>query len=164
VSVSDCLWGVCVRVLVVYDSVSPMRLTEKVAEAVASVLREAGLEVDSRFVRDFDSTSLKEYDCVVVGAPTMAFRASAGIMRFLNGLSGDFSGKCAAAFDTQVRFMLSGNAAKGIEGRLKRLGFRLVAPPLVTYVEGKQNEMRLKEGELEAARNWAKTVVEALAK
>lgn len=151
------------RVLVVYDSVSPMRLTEKVAGVVVDVLREVGVEVDSRYVKGFD-VAVREYDCVLVGAPTMAFRASPEIMRFLDGLSGDFSGKVAAAFDTQIQWRLSGNAAKGIEGRLKKLGFKLVAAPLITYVEGKQNEMRLKEGELDKARNWAKTLAQTLTK
>lgn len=152
------------KVLVVYDSVSPMRLTEKVAQAISGTLREAGVEVDARYVKDVDASTLKEYDCVLVGAPTMAFRPSPDITKFLNGLSGDFAGKMGAAFDTQLQWRLSGNAAKGIEDKLKKLGFKTVTAPLVAYVEGKQNDMRLKEGELEKAKNWAKTVAEALAK
>jgi len=152
------------RVLIVYDTVSPMRLTEKVAEAVGGVLKEEGIEVGSFFVKDVDKAAIKNYDCVLVGAPTMAFRASSGIMRFLNGLSGDFSGKSAAAFDTQVQWRMSGSAAKGIEGKLKKLSFKLVTAPLITYVEGKKDEMRLKDGELEKAKNWAKTIAQALTK
>jgi hypothetical protein len=84
-------------------------------------------------------------------------------MQFLDGLpSKELSGKLAAAFDTQLQSRISGSAAKGIEGKLKGLGFRLVTAPLIAYVERKMNEWQLKEGELEKAKNWAQTVVEVL--
>jgi hypothetical protein len=88
-------------------------------------------------------------------------------MQFLDILpSNEFSGKLAAAFDTQLQLRLSGSAVKGIEGRLKGLGFRLITAPLIAYVEGKakQNEWHLKEGELEKAKNWAQEVAKALSK
>lgn len=153
------------KVLIVYDSVSPMKLTAKVAETIAGVLKEKGIEVDSFFVKDVDKSIVRNYDCLIAGAPTVAFRASSGIMQFLNGLSSkEFSGKQAAAFDTQLQWRFSGSAAKGIEGELRDLNFRLVTAPLIVYVEGKQNDLHLKEGELEKAKNWAQTVAEALSK
>jgi flavodoxin len=142
-----------------------MRLTAKVAEAIGGVLKEKGIEVASFFVKDVDKTTVKDYDCLVVGAPTMYFRASRGIMQFLDGLlRKEFSGKLAAAFGTQIQSRISGSAVKGIEGKLRGLGFRLVTAPLVAYVEGKMNGSQLKEGELEKAKNWAQTVAEALSK
>jgi len=155
------------KVLIVYDTVSPMRLTARVAETIGGVLKEKGIEVDSFFVKDVDKDVVKNYDCLVAGAPTMAFRASIGMRQFLDGLpSEDFSGKLAAAFDTQVQSRFSGNAAKGIEGKLKGLGFKLITAPLIVYVEGKlrQNEWRFKEGELEKAKRWAQTFAEVLSK
>jgi len=86
-------------------------------------------------------------------------------MQFLNGFSDkEFSGKSAAAFDTQLQGRITGNAAKGIEKKLKSLGFGIIAPPLVAYVEGKMNEMQLKGGELDKAKNWASEVAKALSK
>ena len=153
------------RVLIAYDTVSRMRLTEKVAETIASMLKEAGLDVDSFFAPNVDTAVVKNYDCVLVGAPTMAFKASAGIMQFLNSLpNNEFSGKLAAAFDTQVQWRFSGSASKGIENKLRDLGFKLVTASLITYVEGKQDAMQLKEGELEKAKNWAKTIAETVTK
>jgi hypothetical protein len=35
---------------------------------------------------------------------------------------------------------------------------------LTTYVEGKMNQMHMKEGELEKAKSWALTIAEALSK
>ena len=151
------------KVLVVYDTVSPMKLTAKVAETIGEVLKDKGIQVDSFYVKDVDAAIVKDYDCLIAGAPTMYFRASSGIIKFLKSLtSKEFSGKLAAAFDTQVQSRFSGSAVKGIEGKLKGLGFRLITAPLITYVEGKQNEMHLKKGELEKARDWAQTIAEML--
>jgi len=151
------------KVLIAYDTVSPMTLTAKVAETIGGVLKEKGIEVVSFFVKDVDKAIVKDYDCLVAGAPTMYFRASKGIMQFLNGLpSKEFSGKLAAAFDTQLQTWYSGNAAKGIEKKLKKLGFEIVSPPLIAYVEGKTNQMHLKEGELEKAKKYAEDLANKL--
>jgi len=154
------------RVIIVYDSVSPSKVTASVAETVRGVLRGKGIEVDSFFVADADKAVVKDYDCLLAGAPTMAFRASTGIMQFLNGLSSEgFSGKLAAAFDTQAKSRLSGSAVKGIEGKLKGLGFKLIVAPLVAYVEGAgKGEWRLKDGEHEKAEKWAQDLAETLLK
>jgi len=153
------------KVLVVYDTVSPMKITAKVAETIGEALKDKKIEVDSFFVKDVGQATIKNYDCLIVGAPTMYFRASSGIMRFLNSLRGkDFSDQLAATFDTQLQAWFSGNAAKGIENKLKKLGFEIVAPPLIAYVEGKINQMRLKDGELEKTKNWAQEVAKAIFK
>lgn len=152
------------KVLIVYDTVSPKKITAEVAQAISKVLKEEEIETDF-FFRDIDKAAVKNYDCVIAGSPTMYFRASSGIGQFLDSYSGkEFSGKQAAAFDTQLQLWISGNAAKGIERRLKNLGFEIIMPPLVAYVEGKMNEMQLKEGELEKARNWAREVAKSLSK
>jgi flavorubredoxin len=153
------------KVLIVYDSVSPMKLTASVAAAIGEVLKENGVEVDSFFVGEVDVGRVKDYDCLIVGGPTMAFRMSTGVAQFLNRLPDkEFSGKMGAAFDTQLQSRLSGNAAKGIDGRLKKLGFKIIAAPLVAYVEGRMNQYHLKEGELEKAKSWAQEVAKTLSK
>ncbi|HKZ94446.1 MAG TPA: hypothetical protein VJ249_07700 [Candidatus Bathyarchaeia archaeon] len=85
-------------------------------------------------------------------------------MQFLDKFAKDeFSGKIAAAFDTQLQRMMSGNAAKGIEKKLEKLGFKIIMPPLITYVEGKNvYEMYLKEGELEKAKKYAEELANKL--
>jgi flavodoxin len=155
-----------VKVLIVYESVSLSQVTASVAEIIRGVLREKGVEVDSFSVADADKAVVKNYDCLLAGAPTMGFRPSQGIMKFLNSLPSEgFSGKLAAAFDTQSKFRLSGNATKGIEGKLKSLGFTIVAPPLIAYIEGAgKGHWRLKEGEHEKSEKWAQDVAAALLK
>lgn len=153
------------KVLLVYDSVSPMKLTAKIAETIREILEDEGIQVASFVVKDADKAIVKNYDCLIAGAPTMYFRPSSGITKFLRSIpSKEFSGKLAAAFDTQLQGRFYGNAAKGIEKKLKKLGFRIISPPLITYVEGKQNQMHLKEGEQEKAKAWAKTIAETLSK
>lgn len=153
------------KVLVVYDTVSPMKLTAKVAETIGGVLRDKGIQVDSFYVKDVDKALVKNYDCLVAGSPTMYFRATSGIKQFLNSFQDkEFCGKLAAAFDTQLQTWYSGNAAKGIEKKLNKLGFKIVSPPLIAYVEGKTNQMHLKDGELQKAENWAQNIAEALSK
>lgn len=153
------------KVLIAYDSVSPMKLTAKVAEQVGAALKENGIDFDNLFVGDADVAKVKDYDCVLVGGPTMAFRVSKDVSRFLDGLpKGEFSGKQAAAFDTQLSSRLSGSAAMSIDSRLKKLGFKMIAAPLIVYVEGKMNQMNLKEGEIEKTKTWAEEIAKSLVK
>lgn len=144
------------KVLVIYDTVSASKLTGTVAQTIAETLKSGGGDVDSFFVGDMNKSRVKDYDCVIAGAPTMAFRLSKTMAEFLDGLSsGEFAGKRAAAFDTQVKAMISGNAAKAIEKKLKSLGFAVFKEPLVVYVEGAGKDLwRFKTGELEKVKAW----------
>jgi flavodoxin len=151
------------KVLIVYDTTSVNRNTDKVAKAISEVLKERGFEVDCLYVNDVDQASVKNYDCVLAGSPTQAFRATRPIMNFLDGFSrNEFSGKLGAAFDTQVQWRISGSAAKGIEKRLKKLGFRIIMAPLVAYVEGKIEVVQLKTGELAKTRKYAEDLAKSL--
>jgi flavodoxin len=153
------------KVIIVYDSVSATKLTAKIAETIGEVLKEKGIEVDIFSIKDVDRAAVKNYDCLIAGAPTMAFRMSSGMMKFLNNFSdNEFSGKLGAAFDTQLQSRFSGNAAEGVTKKLKNLGFQIITTPLVTYVAGKTNELQLKEGEPEKTKNWAQEVAKTLSK
>lgn len=151
------------KILVVYDTTSVNRNTEKVAKAMSEVLKEKGFDVDCLYVKDVDATGVRNYDCVLAGSPTQVLRATGSIMQFLDEFAKDeFSGKTAVAFDTQLQSRLSGNAANGIEKKLEKLGFKIVMSPLVTYIGAKMNEMRLKEGELEKAKKYAEDLAKVL--
>lgn len=156
--------GEChLKVLIVYDTASVNRNTERVAKAISEVLKEKGFDVDCLYVNDVDPASVKNYDCVLAGSPTQAFRATRPIMKFLDEFSKkEFSGKLGASFDTQVQWRVSGNAAKGIEKKLKKLGFRIIMPPLVAYVEGRIEVVQLKTGELEKTRKYAENLAKNL--
>ncbi len=153
------------KVLVVYDTVSPNRNTEKVANAMSEVLRERGFEVDCPHVSSVDLANVKNYDCVLAGSPTMAWSATIPIKEFLEGFAQRaFAGKFAAAFDTRVLSRLSGAAAKGIQSRLEKLGFKILLPPLAAYVEGStaKNDFALRSGELDKAKKYAEDIAKAI--
>lgn len=152
------------KVLIVYDSVSPSKQTKAVAQIIGATLKEKGIEVDTLYFEEVDKSAIKNYDCVIAGGPTMAFRPSKGIAQFLGSLpSNEFKGKRGAAFDTQTGNPLSGNASKGIEKKLKDLGFTIFKPPLVIIVAGKGSNMwEFKAGELEKAKNWAQEAASEL--
>ncbi len=156
------------KILIIYDTASVNRNTDKVAKAMKEVLKEKGFEVDCLYVKDVDPASVKNYDCVLAGSPTHWHRATGPVMQFLDRLGeGAFSGKLAAAFDTQFQMPLSGNAASGIEKKLEKLGFKIVMPSLVTYVQSKKDVdgksgMHLKDGELEKAKKYAEDLAHKL--
>jgi flavodoxin len=153
------------KVLIMYDTTSVNRNTEKVAKTIESVLREKGFSVNCLYVADADPANMKSYDCILVGSPIEGFRPKKPITKFLDGLPRDgFSGKPAAAFDTRIQSRFSGNAAKRIQDKLEQLGFRIASEPLTAYVEGKQAEIHLKDGETEKTTNWAQELVRALSK
>ncbi len=153
------------KILIVYDSVSPQKNTEKIAQEIAGALKQKGLDVDCLNVGSVDRGTVKNYDAVVVGSPTMAFSATAPIKQFLDSFSpNEFAGKFAAAFDTRVKLFISGQASKGIQQKLETLGFKIATPSLAAYVEGsnRKNNFALKEGELEKAKKFAEDLAKAL--
>lgn len=144
------------KVLVVYDTVSEAKVTSKVAEAVVEGLKTKGLTVDSFFVEEAGKVKAQDYDCLIVGAPTMAWRPSKRMKAYLAGLKGgSFSGKKAASFDTQMKSSFSGDATKHMDKTLQSLGFAVQSPSLLAYVVSEEKKYKLKEGELEKAKTWA---------
>ena len=153
------------KILIIYDTTSTKRNTEKVAQAISEILKANGFDVDCKYVNDVDPANVKNYDCVIAGSPTQAFGATRPITQFLGRFGRDeFSGKRAATFDTQLKAWWSGNAAKRIEKKLQNLGFKMTMPPLVTYVEGKMEEVHLKDGELEKTKKYAEDLANKLQK
>jgi hypothetical protein len=74
----------------------------------------AGRKVEKRLhpTCELMKAKFRTESSVIAGSPTMAFGASEGIMQFLDSFSDrDFSGKLGEAFDTQLKFRMSGNAA-----------------------------------------------------
>jgi len=154
-----------VKTLVVYDSVSATKMTEKVAKIIAASMKEQGADVYCFLYKDVKPEAVKDYGCLIVGSPTMAWKPTKEIMQFLGSLTNDStSGKMAAGFDTQIQMRISGNATKAIEAKLGELGFRLVSPPLISYVEGKTDRYQMKDGEAEKAKAWAVDLVKSLPK
>jgi flavorubredoxin len=105
----------------------------------------------------------EEFDCLVIGSPTMAWAPTKAISEFLEGLKGKaFSGRSAACFDTQLKSIISGNGNKAMEAKLTELGFILVLPALQSYVEGRKDAYKFKDGEVEKAAAWGRDLANKL--
>ncbi len=143
--------------LVVYDT--KFGNTEHVAKLIAGQLGEHGsVHVVSA---DGEVPRVEDFDLVVVGGPTHAHGMSASMRRLLDGWPQDSLTEVAVAvFDTRLRIpvALSGSAASGIAGRLKKRAASLVAPPESFFVD---RDGHLYEGEDARAIDWAGSLVVA---
>lgn len=74
--------------------------TQKMAEAVAEGIREAGGEAESVFVSGADVSALAESDCFALGCPSMGTEEleEAEFEPFMSELEGSISGKKIALF------------------------------------------------------------------
>lgn len=155
------------KALVIYDSY--FGNTEKVAQAIGAAFDPQNCAGVVR-ASELKPEQLQGVDLLVAGSPTRAFRPSEGLTKALNGLpAGALQGKRVAAFDTRIsaeetpsgflRFMIKlfGYAANPIAGMLKKKGGSLVQQPEGFYVKG--TEGPLKDGELDRAGQWAKSLV-----
>ena len=153
------------KILVVYDSY--FGNTEKVAQAIGVAL---GDDVAVKRPRDVEAGELSELDVLIVGSPTRAFSPSDAIKDFLKTIpSGALKGVKVAAFDTRIakedtenpvlRFMINifGYAAKPIGENLVRKGGEPLGEPAGFFVLDTEGPLR--DGELERAAGWAKSLV-----
>ena len=152
------------KTLVVYDSVYGN--TQKIAQAIGDALTG---EVKVAQVGDINASEVRSCDLLIVGSPVHGGRATPAIDAFLKQLPAhSLEGKSVAAFDTRfeaeeqgvgLRILMSviRYAAERIARELTKKGGRLVAEPEGFIVE--QKEGPLKQGELERAGHWAKSML-----
>jgi hypothetical protein len=166
------------RALVVFESMfgNTQLIARSVADGLAPRVQVGLVEVGAA------PTALDgDLDLLVVGGPTHAFgmsrpgtRQSAaqqserglvsggiGVREWLGTLPKDARHAAVATFDTRIaKPRLPGSAAAAAGKRLRRLGFRFVAPPMSFYVEGTTGP--LLEGEPERARRWGEELGAAI--
>lgn len=137
--------------LVLYDSL--FGNTKLVADAIAQELA-----ADCVFIGDVTENHLHNLDLLVVGSPINGWRPSARTGVWLASLhTGQLQGLRVATFDTRIGLFIHGDAAKQMAKLLQHAGATMAADPTWFYVKGKEGP--LKEGELERARTWAKTLL-----
>jgi flavorubredoxin len=144
------------RVLLIYDTVSDAKLTSKVAEAVGEGLKAGGATVEARFVESAGKLDMKDYDLLVLGAPTMSWSPSKRMKSYLAGISGDYSGKKAATFATQMESFIAGNGPKKMEKSLTGMKFSIATTSLIAFVASENKVYKLKDGQLNKAIAWGK--------
>lgn len=163
--------------LVIYESMfgNTRSIAAGVAEGLASTMAVETVEVGAA------PTSVgSQVDLLVVGGPTHAFslsrdssRAEAakltesplvsegdGLREWLEQVSVEHP-VAATAFDTHVQLRLPGSAAKAATKRLRRLGARIVTPPVSFYVADRLGP--LLPDECARARTWGRDVAGQLA-
>jgi flavodoxin len=140
--------------LVIYDS--QYGNTEKIAKAIAKGL---GKETEITVVSELNLEKLKGVDLLVVGSPTHGGRPTEGIQKFIKEIpKNGLENTKVAAFDTRIEIIvlkLIGFAAGRIAKSLTAKGGKLVGAEgfVVQGTEGP-----LKDGELERASEWAKSL------
>ncbi len=121
--------------------------TEKIAKSIAAGLERAGVAVKCVSVSEAHPETLKDYDLIVVGAPTQTFTASKPMKEFIDRLenSGGLAGKRYYAFDTKLPSRFSGSASEYIESKLERMALRAAGPR--SSAIGRGSVFRLDDGE-----------------
>jgi hypothetical protein len=147
--------------------------TRTIAKAVTDGLS-SGMSVDLVEVGAAPAAIEGDVELLAVGGPTQAFGMSRpgtregaakqaehqlvsegiGLREWLADLEGGSARVAAAAFDTRFDkpHWLTGSAARAVDKRLRRLGFRVVSTPESFYVGGTPGP--LSDGEVERARRW----------
>jgi flavodoxin len=153
--------------LIVYDS--QYGNTEKIAQSMGSAITD---DVQVLKASEARGPEVQSVDVLMVGSPTQAFRATQPVQEFLRSIPKDgLKGMHVAAFDTRflstergvgLRFILKvgGYAAPRIANTLEKKGGTLVVPAEGFFVTDKEGP--LKEGELERAANWARTIMKSI--
>jgi hypothetical protein len=156
--------------LVVYESM--FGNTQSIAKAIADGLS-SRMCVEVVEVGDAPRVIGADVELLMVGGPTHAFgmsrpgtRQSAaqqaghdlvskgiGMREWLVNVRGESKSVAATAFDTRInKPRVPGSAARAVQKRLSRLGFRIVAPAESFWVTGTPGP--LLDGELERASRW----------
>lgn len=157
------------KAIIVYDSV--FGNTEKIAKAIGDSI-DSQNNVEVLRIDDMKLEKLEGINLLIVGSPTRAFRPTKAIADFLINIPANYiKGANAAAFDTRVSttdvnsrmlnglVKIFGYAAKPIAEKLQKKGGNLIASPEGFFVKDSQGP--LKEGEIERAADWAKSLIKA---
>ena len=159
------------KALVVYDSF--FGNTEQIAQSIGGVL---ALQAEVRIlkVNDVKPEYMQGLDLIIIGSPTRQFSPSPAVRALVKNIPRNgLQGVKAAVFDT--RFAMSeiektpvlnffvgifGFAAQPIGKKLRQKGAELAAEAEGFIVDGVEGP--LKEGEIERAADWAKSIAETI--
>jgi flavodoxin len=154
--------GLKMKGIVIYDSSHGN--TKAIAETISETLKEAGIEVDTYYVKDVKKPSAKDYNFLVLGSPTKFGTMSFTVKGFLGKVkSKEWANKPFAAFDTENPENIErqeGSAADKIAEKLIEKQMNQLIPVLKAVVMGWKGP--LQEGEIERAKEYARKLATEL--
>ena len=154
------------KVIVIYDSV--FGNTRQIAEAIADGLG-VKAEVKLISIKENSNPNISGDELLVIGSPTRGFRPTEEIGKYLKEINSQTIPNINyATFDTRfkeeevsrfVRFVIKtgGYAAVRMHKVLRDKGAQPVTEPIGFYVKTENGPLR--EGEIERAREWGKSLV-----
>jgi flavodoxin len=134
--------------------------TQQIATAIAETLEPAG---SARLIpmEQLTAPDLQQADLVVMGCPTHRMNLPEAMQPIFEALPRRILPRTpVAAFDTSYKmspFLARFTAAKKLGRKLRRLGGKRLASPQSFYVV--EREGPLYEGEVERARDWARSML-----
>jgi flavodoxin len=131
---------------------------EQIAQAIAGALSHCGpvQTVDMASVRGLE---LDGAELLIVGGPIRRWKPSEKVQAFLENIpEGTLKGLSLASFNTHAPMpqFVARTAAKGLNRRLRKTGGSLLLPAERFIAADRTG--RLREGEMERAARWARTV------
>lgn len=146
------------KALVVYFS--KFGNTQKLAETIANRLKSQG-PVRAISSENLTAEFLQGVDLVVMGSPTHNMNLPKDVKPVFENLPRRvLPGTPVAAFDTSYKMSWWLNhftASKRLAKKLRKLGGRLVVPPEIFHVTGREGP--LYDGEFERAQAWADSIL-----
>ena len=143
------------KALVIYDSLYGN--TEKIAKAIGGAIKG---DVKVVPVAEANAAALKSLDLLIIGSPTQGGNATKAMQAFIDNIPETaLTGIKVATFDTRFASgwaKIFGFAAGRMAKYFKGKGANLTVSPEGFFVMGSKGP--LKEGELERAAAWAKTL------
>jgi flavodoxin len=136
--------------LVAYDS--NFSNTQKIAEIIAEELGVKAVKISHLNPKD-----LNGYNFLIIGTPIIGWKPTVKMQVFLQNLP-NLKGIKATTFDTRVKLFIHGDAMNQVANSLKNFGAEIFTKPVSFYVAGPQQTPYLLDGEIEKAKNWAKTI------
>ncbi|MFA6392261.1 MAG: flavodoxin family protein [Patescibacteria group bacterium] len=150
------------KTLIIFDST--FGNTEKIARAIGE-----GVGANVVNAKDAGNTDWNSIDLLIVGSPTLGGRPTKPVQDFLNTILADgLKGKGVASFDTRLE-----EAVQGFGLKLVLKTFKYSAEKIGKILSGKGGNLKatagfyvlgkegpLKEGEIERAKEWGKSLVQ----
>ena len=131
--------------------------TEKAARAICDGIKDAGLDVECKNIKDVKPKDVALYDFILFGSPTHADNIPDEMKKFMEGLKKlNLKGKGGAAFDTRYEGREIGGLIV-LENYLKKFGMKIIQLGLPVLLPSYAAKGPLKEGELSKCKEFGKS-------